>query len=560
MTSSARRALVLLTTLASALAIRGQAPPALNPPQSPARESGQYSISGVVLSSTTGRPLDRADVWLEAAPDNKTVAQTRTTEDGHFDFEGLAKAKYGLRGSRRGYITSYYQEHFQFSTAIAVGEGLVSTGLTLQLPPDAVIYGTVTDEAGDPVQQAQVSIYRENYAGGAGNIIRIRSVGTDDLGAYEVIRLEPGDYYLSVTARPWYATRLQGFDGQGNVTHIPNSALDVAFARTFYAGATDSDSATPIPLRAGDRVPVNFTLAAVPALHMTTNVSRPEGRPNPNFSVPTLEQEVFGTMEPVQADVMGFMGNAMGGPTTMEIGGIPPGNYQIEVTAPGGAVRHLSSLNVTADFKLDTTQASPVAAVTGAVLMASGDKLPSGAVVALRAIDGPPVSPTQLDKDGAFEFNAIAPGKYELVVYAPGAALSVRRLTASGAALDGHLLTVGTQPVTIAATLVAGSATITGVAQSGGKPASGVMVVLVPKDPVGDQAMFRRDQSDSDGTFSLYQVPPGEYTVVAIDDGWELDWAHPAVIAHYLPLGLKVTVPPNTKTFALPAAVQSQTK
>jgi hypothetical protein len=36
--------------------------------------------------------------------------------------------------------------------------------------------------------------------------------------------------------------------------------------------------------------------------------------------------------------------------------------------------------------------------------------------------------------------------------------------------------------------------------------------------------LFRRDQSDLDGTFSLHGVIPGTYTVVAIDNGWDLDW------------------------------------
>jgi hypothetical protein len=37
-------------------------------------------------------------------------------------------------------------------------------------------------------------------------------------------------------------------------------------------------------------------------------------------------------------------------------------------------------------------------------------------------------------------------------------------------------------------------------------------------------------------------VAPGDYTVVAIRDGWELDWAQPQVIRRYLPGGVAVTV------------------
>ncbi len=46
---------------------------------------------------------------------------------------------------------------------------------------------------------------------------------------------------------------------------------------------------------------------------------------------------------------------------------------------------------------------------------------------------------------------------------------------------------------------------IEGVAERNGRPASGVMVLLAPEDAKDNQILFRRDQSDSDGTFSIVQ-------------------------------------------------------
>jgi hypothetical protein len=68
------------------------------------------------------------------------------------------------------------------------------------------------------------------------------------------------------------------------------------------------------------------------------------------------------------------------------------------------------------------------------------------------------------------------------------------------------------------------------------------MVVLVPTEPEAMRSLARRDQSDSDGSFSLHDVAPGVYTVVAIENGWDLDWARPEVIGRYLPHGVAVTV------------------
>jgi hypothetical protein len=56
------------------------------------------------------------------------------------------------------------------------------------------------------------------------------------------------------------------------------------------------------------------------------------------------------------------------------------------------------------------------------------------------------------------------------------------------------------------------------------------------------RSQARRDQSDSDGSFSLRDVAPGQYTVVAIQDGWKLDWARPGALAGYLAHGVAVKV------------------
>jgi hypothetical protein len=85
------------------------------------------------------------------------------------------------------------------------------------------------------------------------------------------------------------------------------------------------------------------------------------------------------------------------------------------------------------------------------------------------------------------------------------------------------------------------------------------MVVLVPKDPESHRDLFRRDQSDQDGSFSLRSVVPGSYTIVAIENGWDLDWSRPGVIAHYAEHGKTVTVPGGTQgSMHVPDAVEVQ--
>ena len=87
------------------------------------------------------------------------------------------------------------------------------------------------------------------------------------------------------------------------------------------------------------------------------------------------------------------------------------------------------------------------------------------------------------------------------------------------------------------------------------------MIVLVPKNAEANPELFRRDQGDQDGTFGLPSVLPGAYTVVAMNDGWDLDWGKSAVIGRYLAHGRAVGVSDDAGGVVhLPDAVEVQPK
>ncbi|MGA7342013.1 MAG: hypothetical protein WBX18_15515, partial [Terracidiphilus sp.] len=106
----------------------------------------------------------------------------------------------------------------------------------------------------------------------------------------------------------------------------------------------------------------------------------------------------------------------------------------------------------------------------------------------------------------------------------------------------GNRVAVQDRPLTLEVAVSAAATRIEGFAHRNSKGFAGAMVVLVPKNLSLMASLARRDQSDSDGSFALLNVVPGAYTVVAIEDGWEVDWGNPSVMARYLPGGVAVTV------------------
>ena len=125
---------------------------------------------------------------------------------------------------------------------------------------------------------------------------------------------------------------------------------------------------------------------------------------------------------------------------------------------------------------------------------------------------------------------------------------AVRSLSATGAKVSGRSIeVVAGQDVKLTIILSKGTGRVSGVALKDGKPIDAVMVLLVPEIPDHNLQLFRRDQSDSDGSFTLPNILAGKYTVIALENGWDLDWYTPAVLRKYLPGGEPVEVSPNSK-------------
>jgi hypothetical protein len=243
-----------------------------------------------------------------------------------------------------------------------------------------------------------------------------------------------------------------------------------------------------------------------------------------------LNQTIFGQVEAQPARVV-FNSD---GP--VEVEGILPGHYDVTVShfVPGqgeGATKRFSADVTSGMTELSEDTGVDTISVTGKVVSMAG-KLPGTAGISLRTPNSRRQQYAPLNDAGEFTVE-VSPGTYEILGNING--MHIVSLKATGGLVAGRMLTVKSGDVP-KLEIVAGSGhgVVEGAALLSGKPASGVMVLLAPEDPKNNEILFRRDQSDSDGTFDLANVFPGRYRLLAIENGWELEWANPAVLQAFL--------------------------
>ncbi|PYP91119.1 MAG: hypothetical protein DMG65_08960 [Candidatus Angelobacter sp. Gp1-AA117] len=525
--------------------------------QPQAKPPATFEISGTAVDSLTGQPLTGVHVAVAQVTARNNFRIVVTGEDGKFFFDGLARGKYALTAQRIGYLTQSFDQHGQYSTSIAVGPGQDARGLIFRVRPQASISGQVVDEHNEPVRNARVILFQQSAPGEPERqAVRGRTT-TDDEGVFYFAHLFPEKYFIAVEAEPWYAQRQPiNFartiyaDSFGNRSvpqdsppqpreDVPKSPLDVAYPVTYYPGVTDPASAGSIAVTAGEKFTADIVLQPVPAIHSRITVAGPDSKQH--FSG-DLRQRVMGdTFGGFSASVIEIS------PGVLEVSGAPPGHYELNLNTYDETGNHpaikgeidLADGTEAGSFQVG---AAPVA-LTGAVKFDTDEDPPTRGSIVLRNRKSGEASVGNISDHGEFEIQGgVQPGSYDVTASAFNQSL-LSELIATGAKVTGHSLEIkDNTPVKLTAVLTRGLGQVTGVALRDDKPVAGIMIVLVPEDPLHHAQLFRRDQSDSDGTFTLPSVVPGKYTVLAIADGWELDYRSPDVLKPYMAHGTPIQV------------------
>ncbi len=516
-----------------------------------------YRIAGVVVNWASGQPVPGASVAIAPTTQStqRDISQSVTTgADGRFAFAGLGRGKYSLMAAAHGSTLQYFDRHGMYATAIVAGPDLDSEHLVFRLQPAASVEGQVTDENNDPVQNATVRLFQQSTEDGRQRTVPVNQGQTDDQGQFHIGHLAPGTYYLAVSARPWYAQNSRMFlrgksnnpDAEARAAQEA-AALDVAYPLTFYPDSADSAGASPIVLHPGERITGDMVMRAVPALHLRIRTGNAGSAGGPGMvGFPRVLQRIFdGYLDPVfnaseSASVME--------PGVVEIAGLAPGHYVIEMPSSKGASdkgahrEGYREVVLAGDLEMNANDSSGFVTVAGSVLFEGATRAPTGLAMQFSNQETGEYLGSEIRDDGQFQVEGMKPGRYIVALQGSGGYF-LRKMSVTGAKLTGRTLEIGgSGSVHIAATVGRGVAQVDGVALRGGQPFAGAMIVLVPRDAANNSPLFRRDQSDSDGSFTLPNVVPGQYTVLALANGWDLEWGNPAVLQPYLQGGEAVQI------------------
>jgi hypothetical protein len=501
-----------------------------------------------------------------------------------------------LTVAAHGYHTGAFEEHDGYSTAIILTEAKPVYEVTFRLTPACSIEGYVLDEAGEAVRNAQLTVSLIPPATPEDQHPRRQARGsqrTDDRGYYKFSGLLAGNYDVRVQAQPWYATNVGGNRfGSGGIGAISGGIvavaggigsgssgastsgsesfapdpLDVVYPVVWYPGVTDFTAATPIALRGGETKEADFRLLPEPGFHLRIGGSGSalsvdsEGKVGAGN---TLRNNVYlsqvlpdGTETAVPTSVRMEANGAM------EFSGLAPGNYIVHQQGEGRWPVSAATIRIAENsaHMLDASQATPTVPVTVKIdpeadkpsLQISFREVESGRVNVMQgpregragrletnlSPAGADPSPAK-DKDSPDRTISLQPGRYEVSLGGIGD-FHLAGIEAKGATATGRTVTIADGAPLLTLRVASGRANVTGFVESHGKPVAGAMVLLVPAtlgDPSGLD-ITRRDQSNTDGSFDIAGVLPGAYILVAIDQGWDVNWSDPATLGRFLMHGL----------------------
>jgi 5-hydroxyisourate hydrolase-like protein (transthyretin family) len=200
------------------------------------REQAGAGIAGTVIDATTELPIDGAMVAvmpLSFATPKRIV----TGEDGTFEMLGLKPGKYIVIAHAENYKGEFFENQKSWfnATPVTVSQDQVTPDINFALDPQEeglyMVSGTITDEAGTPVEGALI------LAEEAGEIAATEVSESD--GTYHMNGLPAGNYKLT-------ASKVAYEDGAASTETVELSNGENSYDVSITLSSTSTDVETSV--------------------------------------------------------------------------------------------------------------------------------------------------------------------------------------------------------------------------------------------------------------------------------------------------------------------------
>ncbi len=496
----------------------------------PQRASQSQTVSGQVVNSVTGEPIARARVQVGAQQ------AALTDHDGRFEFDNVSEEPAYAFVSKPGFFP-------EDKAAPVQGQSI-----TLKLIPEAILFGTITDQNGQPIQDLPIQLTMLRVENGLRRWRPIQGTTTNVEGQFRFAELQAGQYSLAT-----------GFRIEGLVD-TPSS---LAFMPVTFPPLTGDEIRGALTLMPGEQVEANASPAMEKLYPVTGTINGMTGQ-GAGFTVKTKDGE------PLDAPVNEYPDGAF----RLRL---PTGSYRLTIHS---AVEHEQQLVATREISVSEAPLQgisltlapaitlPIEVEYQAVTTAS-QNAPGGPLPYLNAWlqDEDPRGPGQmfpaqprkppgrvqaLEPGDPMVFRDVESGRYTLEAqpqppwYVASASCGNLDLTR-----DPLVIGAGVGACTVRMVYRDDSASLKWLAspaEDGSGAGNEVFVLAIPLDAVTQPAMNANIiadhplSSDSPAEGSFEGLAPGRYLVMALPRRQDLPYRDHEAMQRYMSLGQEITL------------------